>query len=336
MKENSIKNVSEEIGEFAFDRFPDLRQWQETARKKLKELTGLDQMEAMGYEAISPEVLWERDIDLGHITKITFFPEPGEQAFAYICLPHKTSGPYPAFICLHGHGTGMHWSLNVKWEDEITPLPPENDRDLGLGCLRHGIAAIVLEQRFFGERSTNADHTPSCLCATLQNLLIGRTTIGERVFDIAQMIKYLAGRGDIDMTRLGVMGGSGGGTAALFAAAMLPEITHAMPAIAFSSFRGSIGAMFHCSCNYIPNLLRFGESADVAALIAPRPVVMVNGRFDPIFPVSEAERQFARLKKAFAQFGVPDNCRMVIGEGEHRFFADIAWKAMLELFPVEK
>lgn len=128
------------------------------------------------------------------------------------------------------------------------------------------------------------DRSPSCLYASLQNLLIGRTTIGERVFDILQLLRWLAVRDDIDRTRLGVMGGSGGGTAALFAAALLPQITHAMPAIAFSSFRGSIGAMPHCACNYIPNLLRFGESADVAGLIAPRPVVMVNGRFDPIFP----------------------------------------------------
>ena len=92
--------------------------------------------------------------------------------------------------------------------------------------------------------------------------------------------------------------------------------------------------MPHCACNYIPNLLRFGESADVAGLIAPRPVVMVNGRFDPIFPLAEAERQFTRLKKIYAAFGVPDNCRMVVGEGRHRFYADIAWKSMLELFPV--
>ena len=334
MKENSVKNISEEIEEFAFERFSDLHDWQKAARKKLKEITGLDRMEAMVHDAAPPEILWERDMGLGRISKISFFPEPGEQAFAYLCLPHGCKKPYPTFICLHGHGTGMHWSLGVKWEDEATPLPMENDRDFALGCLRRRIAAIVLEQRFLGERSGHADRSPGCLYASLQNLLIGRTTIGERVFDILQLLRWLAVRDDIDRTRLGVMGGSGGGTAALFAAALLPQITHAMPAIAFSSFRGSIGAMPHCACNYIPNLLRFGESADVAGLIAPRPVVMVNGRVDPIFPLAEAERQFTRLKKIYAAFGVPDNCRMVVGEGRHRFYADIAWTSMLELFPV--
>lgn len=334
MKENSVKNISESIGEFAFERFSDPYEYQRHARSKLKELIGLTQMEEMNCPSPVPQVLWEREIELGHISKIAFFPEPDEPAFAYICLPRESAKPYPAFICLHGHGTGMHWSLGMKWEDEITPLPLENDRDFALGCLRRGIAAAVLEQRFFGERSSNADHTPSCRYAAMQNLLIGRTTIGERVFDISQLLKYLSERGDIDFSRLGVMGGSGGGTAALFAAALLPQLTHAMPAIAFSSFRGSIGAMPHCACNYIPNLLRFGESADVAGLIAPRPVVMVNGRLDPIFPLAEAERQFARLQKIYAAFGAPGNCRLVVGEGEHRFFADIAWKNMLELFPV--
>lgn len=138
MKENSVKNISEEIGEFAFERFSDLHDWQKAARKKLKEITGLDRMEAMVHDAAPPEILWERDMGLGRISKISFFPEPGEQAFAYLCLPHGCKKPYPAFICLHGHGTGMHWSLGVKWEDEATPLPMENDRDFALGCLRRG------------------------------------------------------------------------------------------------------------------------------------------------------------------------------------------------------
>ena len=45
MKENSVKNISEEIGEFAFERFSDLHDWQKAARKKLKEITGLDRIE---------------------------------------------------------------------------------------------------------------------------------------------------------------------------------------------------------------------------------------------------------------------------------------------------
>lgn len=88
MKENSVKNISEEIGEFAFERFSDLHDWQRAARKKLKEITGLDRMEAMVHDAAPPEILWERDVGLGRISKISFFPEPGEQAFAYLCLPH--------------------------------------------------------------------------------------------------------------------------------------------------------------------------------------------------------------------------------------------------------
>lgn len=77
MKENSVKNISEEIGEFAFERFSDLHDWQKAARKKLKEITGLDRMEAMVHDAAPPEILWERDMGLGRISKISFFPEPG-------------------------------------------------------------------------------------------------------------------------------------------------------------------------------------------------------------------------------------------------------------------
>lgn len=79
MKENSVKNISEEIGEFAFERFSDLHDWQKAARKKLKEITGLDRMEAMVHDAAPPEILWERDMGLGRISKISFFLNPASR-----------------------------------------------------------------------------------------------------------------------------------------------------------------------------------------------------------------------------------------------------------------
>ncbi|NCC56874.1 MAG: hypothetical protein EOM17_04520, partial [Synergistales bacterium] len=125
-------------------------------------------------------------------------------------------------------------------------------------------------------------------------------------------------RGDIDRGHLGIMGNSGGGTTSMFAGAVLDRITHVIASCSFSSFRGSIGAMSHCVCNYVPHLLEFGESADVVGLAAPKPVVIVNGRLDPIFPLAEANRQFARLEAIYRAAGTPGNCLSpeVVAAGE--------------------
>jgi hypothetical protein len=79
----------------------------------------------------------------------------------------------------------------------------------------------------------------------------------------------------------------------------------------------------------VPNLLLEAEHADIMGLFAPRPVVIVAGAVDPIFPIKATRAELARLKKIYAAAGAPDNCRLVVGAEGHRFYADIGWKAAL-------
>ena len=114
--------------------------------------------------------------------------------------------------------------------------------------------------------------------------------------------------------------------------ALLTRLTHIMPSCSFSSFAASIGAMNHCSCNYVPGLLRYGESADVLGLIAPRPLVIVSGKEDPIFPLEAAQAEFIRLQKIYAASGAAQNCVHVLGDGGHQFYAEPAWREMLKFW----
>lgn len=303
--------------------------WQAEARRELTDLLGITELLAEPRCPLAPRSLWKRENDLGTIEKIVFCSEDGFENRIYLCLPHGARPPYRAFLCLQGHSTGMHTSIGVDWHDETTPIRIEGDRDFALGCMRRGIPAVALEQRYMGENSTDPEHKPACYQPAMCALLRGRTALGERIFDVDRTIDYLASRGDFDLSRLGILGNSGGGTTSMFAGAVLPRLTHILPSCSFSSFADSIGAMYHCSCNYIPGLLCYGESADVLGLIAPRPLVVVSGSEDQIFPLGPAQRQFARLQEIYAAAGAPGRCRHVIGNGGHRFYADDAWNAML-------
>ncbi|MEO8604154.1 MAG: acetylxylan esterase, partial [bacterium] len=66
-----------------------------------------------------------------------------------------------------------------------------------------------------------------------------------------------------------------------------PRISVTVLSGAFSSFRSSIMSTIHCDCNYIPGILQYAEMADIAALIAPRPLLIEAGTVDPIFPVED-------------------------------------------------
>lgn len=277
--------------------------------------------------------LWTQQHEHGTIEKIVFTSEPNCDVPAYVCLPKDAKPPYQFFICLQGHSTGAHNSIGKAIDDEFTDIEVAGDRDFGIGCMKRGIAALCIEQRSFGYRKEtrvkNMHH--GCHDATMHAMMLGRTLMGERVYDVDRGIDYLAERGDVQMDRVGVMGNSGGGTISLFAAATLPRIAFAMPSCYFCTFKASIMSIYHCVDNYLPGLLPVAEMADVMGVFAPKPVTLVAGKDDEIFPIEAVHEAFEHLQTIYAAAGAPDMCRLVVGQGGHRFYAEDAWPVMLDL-----
>ena len=308
----------------------DVKVWQGKLRRKVRKLVGMPVHQGGDLAVRS---LWRREHKLGTIEKIVFRSEPGSDVPAYVCLPRGVEPPYTFMICVQGHSTGMHNSIAVKLGEETRRIKVAGDRDFGLGCMERGVAALCIEQRSFGERREFLQERVSprdCHDATMRALMLGRTLIGERVFDVDRGIDYLAERGDVDMTRVGVMGNSGGGTTSVFAAALLKRLRWAMPSCYFCTFRDSIMSIYHCECNYVPGLYQVAEMADVMGLFAPRPVVVVAGKEDDIFPIKATRRAFRDLKRIYEAAGAGEHCHLVVGPEGHRFYADLAWPVMLK------
>ena len=278
--------------------------------------------------------LWQRKTPLGTIEKIVFTSEPKSDVPAYVCLPKSARPPYNWFICVQGHSTGMHNSIAVDFKTNKRKIEVEGEQDFAIGCMERGIAALCIEQRAFGERQLNYPKYPqltgSCSGAATHALQLGRTLIGERVYDVDRGIDYLFTRNDVRKSTLGLMGLSGGGTITTFGSAMLSRIKMSMPAGYFCTFKDSIMAMPHCGCNFVPGLLTVAEMADVLGLFAPRPVAVVTGKDDPIFPLHGTKSEFKRLQAIYKAAGAADKCKLVVGDGEHQFFAEQGWKAMFK------
>ena len=308
----------------------DVSVWQGRLRSQITALIG---MPAGGRVPLDARSLWKRRHPLGTIEKIVFTSEPYSDVMAYVCLPDSAAPPYAFFVCVQGHTTGAHISIAVDRDDNVTPIETEGDRDFGLGCMKRGIAALCIEQRSFGERrERRQEHVSShgCHDAAMHALMLGRTLLGERVFDVDRGLDYLETRDDVDWSRVGVMGNSGGGTTSLFSAATLPRIRYAMPSCYFCTFRDSLMSIYHCSDNYVPGILQYAEMADVMGLFAPRPVVIVAGEQDDIFPIDATRRAFDDLKAIYEAAGAGDRCHLVVGSGGHRFYAADAWPVMLQ------
>jgi hypothetical protein len=213
-------------------------------------------------------------------------------------------------------------------EAEATSIA-EGQRDIAVQAVRQGYLAIAPTTRGFGETRTEADAlldvVSSCREQLLHGLLVGRTPIGERAWDISRLIDWATATLDVDSDRIAITGNSGGGTTSLFAAACDTRISVAVPSSYFCTFAGSIGSIYHCACNYVPGILRLGEMNDIAGLIAPRAFCAIAGRDDPIFPIEHTRQAFDRLRLVYEAAGVPDRCELYVGDGGHRYYSAGAW-----------
>jgi dienelactone hydrolase len=156
-------------------------------------------------------------------------------------------------------------------------------------------------------------------------LLVGRTLLGERVHDVSCAIDLLEARREVDASRIGVVGNSGGGTASYYAACVEPRIAAAMPGCSVCTYADSIGRIDHCCDNYLPGALRSFDMSDLAGLIAPRPLVVVAGRDDPLFPIDAVRACYGEIGAIYAAAGADDVLAYHEGAGGHRFFAE-AWE----------
>ncbi len=305
--------------------------WQRRLRKKLAALLGGIPQDRV---PLNVRRIWSKPHPLGTIEKVVFTSEFRCDVPAYVCLTDKVSGRRPFMICLQGHRGKMHDLIAASADEKVWDVPVHDGLDVAIGCMERGISALCIEQRSFGERQELAMERPSgdgCQDAAMHALFLGRTLMGERVFDVDRAIDYLMHRGDADPRRIGVTGNSTGGMVALFAAAVLPRIRFAMPSSCFCSFRDSFLAMGHCSCNFVPGLLNIADMADIAGLIAPKPLVIVHGREDHLFPIRSAQRTFRELQATYRAAGASKKCALVVGPGGHRYYAGLAWPVLLRM-----
>ena len=268
----------------------DLAAWQRHARAKLSALLGMQHMIPVDEDNFTID--YEKELEDCTEIRFLFRSEPGVDVVCYLQLPKvRPEGKLPVIVCLQGHSKGVHISLGRPKYPGDEQTISGGDRDFARQIVSRGQAALAIEQRGFGERGGNEEGT-QCHQPAVQAMLMGRTLIGERCWDISRAIDVIVRHfPELDVEKIAIMGNSGGGTATIYAAALDDRLHAAMPSCALCGFTPSIGTLYHCICNYVPGILLDFDMGDLAGLIAPRPLVVVNGRFDDIFPIDSAKEQ---------------------------------------------
>jgi dienelactone hydrolase len=263
-----------------------------------------------------------RSVDRGTFTEEKLALDVGEgvQAPLYVLTP-KQESPYKPVLVFHGHDPSAQYSLGNYPDPETERANLAIDNNYAQALAEAGYLVCVVEQRGMGERLSDQispDITHSCRHLAFFYQLHKRTLLGERVWDGMCAAAYVLSRNNV-IGGLGCTGHSGGGTTALFLSALDERIRTVVVSGYFNSFRGSILAMEHCECNYVPGILKLAEMGDIAALIAPRPFCAINGQADQIYPVAFAHEQFETVRRAYELHNASHACKLSIHPGGHAY-----------------
>jgi len=296
--------------------------WQIQLREKLIALLGGFPAQACD---LAPQLVEAREEDGFTCQELAIQTRPGEFMPCQVLVPHQVTGDrLKPVIALHGHGT---WGGAAIVKNPDDPLGAALNQQLNYAyagqLAKRGYLVFVPELRGFGKRlegegfqEGDAQWTSSCYAIGVNALLLGKTLLGLRVYDVMRLIDYIRTRPEPLSETLGCVGLSGGGMVTLFTTALDPRITCAVVSGYFNTFRDSIMAVRHCLCNFVPGLVTVAEMVDLAGLVAPRPLLIETGTRDPIFPTTATQRAYAELQKIYAVWGVK-HLELDIFEGEH-------------------
>jgi dienelactone hydrolase len=252
--------------------------------------------------------------------RIVFDTEDTMSVPAYLLVPDDRTEPGSAVLAVHGHGPGKSRVCGVEPDD-----PPGGDYAAELA--RRGHVVLAPDLRCFGER---ADWNPpdhyGCDTNLVHQVMGGWNPLTQNLWDLARALDVLEAHPLVDPDRMGMAGFSYGATATLFLAALDPRVAAAVVCCYFSSWAESHKMPWNmCGSQVLFGMLGRMEHADVGALVAPRPLLIVTGRDDLLFPVAAAEESAARVQRVYDHVGAGDRLGLDVFDGEHQWHGDRAY-----------
>jgi dienelactone hydrolase len=231
-------------------------------------------------------------------------------------------------VAPHGHSSGGKLAVaGCRETPEIAETIEKHNYDYGVQFAQEGFITFCPDARGFGERQEEAakESMLNSSCQWINNMAfpLGQTVTGMWTWDIHRLIDYVKTRKDCMSSRIGCAGLSGGGLQTLWAAALDTRIRCAVISGYMYGYKESLLDMHtNCSCNYVPHLYEHVDMGDIAALIAPRPLLVETGTADQLNGASGLDNVYSQMDIMRSAFGLLGAERMLahdVFEGEHRW-----------------
>lgn len=244
------------------------------------------------------------------VENLHFQSRPGLYVTANLYLPKGLSKPASTILYVCGHGAvkkdGISYGCKVAYQQH------------GEWFARHGYVCLTIDTLQLGE--VEGIHHGTYRYNMWWWNCRGYTPAGVEAWNCVRALDYLETRKEVDPNRIGVTGRSGGGAYSWWIAAIDDRIKAAVPVAGITDLRNHVvdGCVSgHCDCMFIVNTYRW-DYPMVAALVAPRPLLISNSDKDTIFPLDGVLRVHEKVRRIYELYGQEQNLGLHITEGPHK------------------
>jgi dienelactone hydrolase len=249
------------------------------------------------------------------VEKLHFQSLPGLYVIANLYIPKGLTNPAPTILYLSGHGPVI--SNGVSYGNKVTY------QHHGAWFARNGYICMILDTLQLAEIQGlhHGTHREGMWWWNSR----GYTPAGVEAWNSIRALDYLETRKEVDAKRFGVTGRSGGGAYSWWLAALDDRIKAAAPVAGITDLHNHVvdGVVEgHCDCMFIVNTYRWDYPL-VAALVAPRPLLICNTDSDGIFPLDGVLRVHTKVRRIYELHNAANKLGLLITEGPHKDTQDL-------------
>ena len=288
-----------------------LKDWEERKGRYREEL-----FEMLGFSPdrqrtpLQATVTRKTESKLFTVENLHFQSSPGIYVTGNLYVPAGLKEPAPAILYVCGHGRvkkeGISYGNKATYQHH------------GAWFARNGYVCLTIDTVQLGE--IEGIHHGTYREGMWWWNSRGYTSAGAEAWNCIRALDYLQSRPEVDGDRLGVTGRSGGGAYSWWIAALDERIKAAVPVAGIAELRNHVvdGCVEgHCDCMFMVNTYRW-DYAMVAALVAPRPLLLSNTDKDRIFPLDGVVRIHKDVARIYDLHDAGDKLGLLITEGPHK------------------
>lgn len=290
--------------------------WEQRApeyRRQLREMLGLDPWpERTPLNAVVTSTTDHADFT---VEKVHFQSSPRLYVTGNLYVPKQRDGRLPAVLYVSGHGpskkNGVSFGNKVSYQHH------------GAWFARHGYVCLIIDTIQMGE--IEGLHHGTYREGMWWWNSRGYTPAGVEAWNSIRAIDYLQSRPEVDPEKIGMTGRSGGGAYSWWTAAIDERVKVVAPIAGITDLHDHVveGVVSgHCDCMFMVNTYRW-DYAEVAALVAPRPLLIGNTDRDSIFPLAGVVRVHRQVADIYKLLNAETNLALLITEGPHKDTQDL-------------